>query len=262
MVRTDQAGSARTVTETGGRMAVTVRAHEGALRGPVLVVEDHALLARSLAVVLAAAGWDVQVAEPSGQEELLTLAASLRPAVVLLDLHLGEPLGSGLPLIGPLGRLGSRVIVVTGEGDDYLLAQCLEAGAAGLASKSDPFEVLTELLGLALDGDPLVPDRRRRELAAHLAGRRREERERQAAFGRLTARERSVLVAIMDGAQAAAIARASFTSLATVRAQIRAILSKLDVGSQLEAVALARRAGWTGAPAPAPPGLGHRPPGT
>jgi DNA-binding NarL/FixJ family response regulator len=60
----------------------------------------------------------------------------------------------------------------------------------------------------------------------------------------LTSRERAVLADMVAGRRAAAIARASYVSLHTVRSQIRSILDKLDVHSQLEAVAVARRAGW------------------
>jgi DNA-binding NarL/FixJ family response regulator len=67
---------------------------------------------------------------------------------------------------------------------------------------------------------------------------------RPAGFGALTAREKHVLLRIIEGLSAEAIARESFVSIATVRSQIRAVLSKLEVHSQLEAVALARRAGW------------------
>ena len=45
---------------------------------------------------------------------------------------------------------------------------------------------------------------------------------------------------------AAEIAEQRVVSLATVRSQIRAILRKLEVTSQLAAVAMAHRAGWTG----------------
>ena len=48
----------------------------------------------------------------------------------------------------------------------------------------------------------------------------------------------------MAGLPAAAIAAAGYVSEATVRTQIRAVLTKLGVTSQLQAVALARRAGW------------------
>ena len=49
----------------------------------------------------------------------------------------------------------------------------------------------------------------------------------------------------MDGQSANTIAAASFVSITTVRSQIRSVLQKLNVNSQLEAVAAATRCGWT-----------------
>jgi len=65
-----------------------------------------------------------------------------------------------------------------------------------------------------------------------------------APFEQLTGRERVVLGALMDGASAGEIAKASFVSMATVRSQIRSILEKLGVHSQVAAVALAHRSRW------------------
>jgi LuxR family maltose regulon positive regulatory protein len=48
----------------------------------------------------------------------------------------------------------------------------------------------------------------------------------------------------MAGRRPAAIARDDFVSLHTVRTQIRSMLRKLGVHSQVEAVALAHRVGW------------------
>ena len=49
----------------------------------------------------------------------------------------------------------------------------------------------------------------------------------------------------MSGRAATEIAEESFVSLSTVRSQIRAVLAKLGVHSQLAAVAMAHQAGWT-----------------
>jgi DNA-binding NarL/FixJ family response regulator len=49
---------------------------------------------------------------------------------------------------------------------------------------------------------------------------------------------------LMDGASAEEIANASLVSLPTIRSQIRAVLQKLGVRSQVAAVAAAHRAGW------------------
>jgi DNA-binding NarL/FixJ family response regulator len=66
-----------------------------------------------------------------------------------------------------------------------------------------------------------------------------------APFRRLTPREEEVLAALVDGEPAVAIAERDTVSEATVRSHIRSVLTKLGVGSQLQAVAQARRAGWS-----------------
>jgi DNA-binding NarL/FixJ family response regulator len=73
------------------------------------------------------------------------------------------------------------------------------------------------------------------ELRLERAGTRRA----HATFERLTHREALVLGALADGLSADEIAEAHFVALTTVRSQIRAVLHKLGVRSQLAAVALA-----------------------
>lgn len=73
-------------------------------------------------------------------------------------------------------------------------------------------------------------DRQRRHVAREQALSRR--------LGRLTRREREVLDLLTEGLRAAGIAERLVVSMPTVRSQIRSILTKLEVGSQLEAVAL------------------------
>ena len=85
---------------------------------------------------------------------------------------------------------------------------------------------------------------------ASLLNEARLERARQQAqlapFERLSEREAEVLGEIAQGHSVSAIARASVVSEATVRSQVRSILTKLGVGSQLEAAALAHGSGWVG----------------
>jgi DNA-binding NarL/FixJ family response regulator len=64
--------------------------------------------------------------------------------------------------------------------------------------------------------------------------------ERDAVLDKLSNREREVLDLIVQGYRAGAIAKKSFVSMSTVRTQIRSILAKLKVSSQLEAVAFVR----------------------
>ena len=78
------------------------------------------------------------------------------------------------------------------------------------------------------------------ELRIERAGRQRA----LSPFERLTQRERRVLAALVDGLSAEEIAETQFVALTTVRSQIRAVLQKLGVRSQLAAVAHANRVGW------------------
>ena len=65
-------------------------------------------------------------------------------------------------------------------------------------------------------------------------------------FARLTHREREVLGALVDGHGVHDIAASDVVSEATVRTQVKSILAKLEVSSQLAAVGLAHRMGWHG----------------
>jgi DNA-binding NarL/FixJ family response regulator len=60
----------------------------------------------------------------------------------------------------------------------------------------------------------------------------------------LSAREEEVLLAMMSGLPAAAIASAYGTTLPTVRTHIQAILRKLGTHSQIAATSLAFQHGW------------------
>lgn len=63
-------------------------------------------------------------------------------------------------------------------------------------------------------------------------------------FEQLSRREREVLLGLMRGSRAKEISQEMFISLPTVRSQIRSVLLKLGVRSQLAAVALAYQTGW------------------
>jgi two-component system nitrate/nitrite response regulator NarL len=215
----------------------------------VLIVEDHALLAQSLVYALRAEGVKTETLIPQSADQVLAAAAEMRPTVVLLDLELGGDIGESIPLIGPLEELGAQVMMVTGVTDRVRLAECLEAGATGLIDKATPFDQLVEAVREVAELGSLIPPQQRHELMSELRRQRAADRARLEPFERLTSREQQVLAGLVEGKSAEKIAEDAFVSLATVRSQIRAILLKLDVNSQLAAVAMARKNGWS-----APPG--------
>jgi DNA-binding NarL/FixJ family response regulator len=210
----------------------------GARTGAVLIVEDHEMLAEALALSLGARGLKCRVADLDGGESVLSQAASQRPALVLLDLDLGDV--DGLDLVPQLRELGANVVIVTGETSGPRLAASVALGATGWVSKSEPFERLLEAAEVVLGGRSLFSAARKAELVeagwANLTAQRRLVRQ----LADLTAREAEVLAQLREGKGAEEIAEALFISLGTVRSHIRGILTKLGVSSQLAAVAKAR----------------------
>jgi DNA-binding NarL/FixJ family response regulator len=130
-----------------------------------------------------------------------------------------------------LSALGASVVVVSGATDVLRLGTCLELGAAGVLSKSRPFEdVLTAVLA-AQEGREVMRDGDRQDLLAQMRRRRTEDKQRLAPFALLTPREAEVLARLVDGDAAEAIARHFVVSEATVRTQIRGVLTKLGVSA-------------------------------
>ncbi len=90
-----------------------------------------------------------------------------------------------------------------------------------------------------------MDESQRAELLAGLSRQEEEERARLAPFEQLTSSEREVLAMLLEGTAPKQIARSRGVSLATVRNQVRAVLAKLGVSSEREALALVREVGWT-----------------
>lgn len=212
---------------------------------PVVIVDDHCLLAQGLAFTLGQQGVDVITMAVPDERRLVDLVGERAPCLVLVDLAFDGAATAGADLIEPLVTAGATVLVLTGSTDRALLGTCLERGAIGIASKAEDYDRLLEQIARALRGEPPMPATERVELLVEAQQARAAEQRRRAPFERLSLREREVLDRLARGEAADTIASTTFVSLATVRTQIQAILRKLQVGSQLAAVALVHEAGWS-----------------
>jgi two-component system nitrate/nitrite response regulator NarL len=212
----------------------------------VLLVDDHAVIAVPLRMALEASGFGPVVTadvDDLSMEAVLGTAESVRPDIVLLDLHLGgERLG--LPMIPPLVEIGSKVILFTATNDPRLVARGLRGGALAVVDKATPFHRLVSALTDLAAGRQLMTDEERDGLVEALELQLAEEAARLRPFEGLTAREAQVLRQLIDGRSPKEIARTESISVSTVRGHIDRVLAKLNVSSQREALALARAAGW------------------
>lgn len=213
----------------------------------VLIIEDHRLFAESLELTLSLEGYDVRrLALPEDGGSMATLRSSAlraNPRTVLLDLDLGR-FGDGMALISPLARAGANVVVVTASTDRGRWGACVKQGARKVLSKGGQLQDTLATVRRLHQGLPVMT---REELESLLDAWRNERQATDHMRGRLeklTPRERSVLDNLIDGQSVRDIARASVVAEATVRTQVKSILAKLEVSSQLAAVGLANHVGW------------------
>jgi len=211
----------------------------------LLIVEDHTLVAVGLQLALSARGWDVEITDGPAASDVIEHARRFQPQCVLLDIRLGEGAGSGIDLIAPMRAAGAVVVMLTAETRRGVLASCLEQGAAGWIGKHTFLDDAVAAVEGALTGTPLVGCATREAMLDELRIERAGLRRALSSFEQLTMRESKVLAALVDGCAAEEIAETQFVALTTVRTQIRAILRKLGVRSQLAAVAYVNRMGWT-----------------
>ena len=208
----------------------------------MLLVDDDVMVREALVAALRAHGLEVEAPASVEPADVLAAAEAFRPGIVLLDHHLGDHVGTAL--IEPLRALGATVLLLTGSTDPEVLGAALEAGAAGTLLKRQPMDDLLRAIDLAIDGHSVQRASERDELVATAKAAREERAQLLEPFQALTSREAAVLAGLLEGLGAEAIAERDFVSLPTIRTQIRAVLQKLGVTSQLAAVAEARRAGW------------------
>ena len=205
----------------------------------VLIVEDHRLLAQAMAAALAEHAIAAAVIDPDLLPILMDSVT--KGTLVLLDLRLGNGRDGGRA-VQPLCARGAQVVVVTGTHDPLPLARAYQDGAIAVLDKRQPFDDLLETIMTIRTGSLPRDDARRRRVLAAAAARRAEQLSTEHALDRLSEREAEVLEELCQGHSAQDIAGTAGVAITTVRAQIRSILTKLGVGSQLQAVALAHRA--------------------
>lgn len=213
-----------------------------------MIVEDHALFAEALEIVLTVEGYDVRRVhiddQPLSPQQMVAAILRHQPRVVLLDLDLG-PFGDGARIINPLARAGANVVVVTASLDEARWGECLWHGARKTLAKTRPLNEIVAVVRRLSQGLAVIDAPEREHLLQTFHAQRRDIQQHRERLERLTPRERQVLGHLMLGHQVRDIARHSVVSEATVRTQVKAILSKLNVSSQLAAVGLARAAEWT-----------------
>jgi len=220
-----------------------------ALREPgkpirVLIVEDHLVVAESLASLLGGYSDLVVVAIATSVADVIPAMGTVCPDVAMVDFHL--PDGTGADAVDQIrARCGETAIVfLSADDSDERLLEAIEAGASSYQLKSASGEQIIESIRAAAAGEAVIPAG---TIATALAERRRITRERsmqEQVLARLTRRETEILALMIDGVDNRNMAERLHISYATVRTHVRSILCKLGARSQLDAVAKATQLGF------------------
>jgi DNA-binding NarL/FixJ family response regulator len=211
---------------------------------PALIIDDHILFSKSLEVVLRGNGLDAHCIPVTDHATILAEADRFPAAVALLDLTLGPGTAAEPPdsvrLTSELVRRGKLVLIVTGSDDVEKIAAAIVAGAHGVLFKTSAFiETVVDAVRRMCSGEWAMTSAERDYWVTRYEERdhARESLERRIKL--LSARESEVLYLMVQGHRAKVIAEKLFVSITTVRTHIHAILLKLEVKSQLEAITLA-----------------------
>jgi two-component system nitrate/nitrite response regulator NarL len=168
--------------------------------------------------------------------------------VALVDLQL--PDGDGVEIVRDLRVANPRgqTIVLTADTEKRHHASAIEAGAAGVMSKTVRPTEIVDAIRRVHAGETVQPAR---EIIAllRLASQERERTgDAQAALAQLTPREREVLSLLAEGLDNQAIAERLFISADTARAHVVRTLAKLQVESRLQAAIFAIQHGFGPSP--------------
>jgi len=209
----------------------------------VLLVEDHRILSESFGALLNADPQIEVVGMAASVKAAVTLAKEHAPDIVLMDVRL--PDGSGIDAATTIRSTAEQTafIFLTGYDSEEALAEAIEAGAVAFLPKSEAPETVVDAIKRVADGETLIEPGQIQFALTWRRARRRMERERQEVLDSLTPREIEVLNLLGAGADAGAIATRLHVSTLTIRSHIRALLAKLEVHSQLQAVARAQGLG-------------------
>lgn len=199
----------------------------------ILLVDDHALVRRGLAVLLRMDSRYEVVGEASSGEAALPLVEQLRPDVMVLDLNM--PGIDGLETLRRLRERGLpvKVLILTMHDEMHLVGQAMTNGADGYLLKDSMDDELFQAIDGVMRGQKYVAAAIDRSRLLEVTTRPTT----------LTTREREVLQLIAAGHTTSEVAEKLNISPHTATRHRANLMQKLDAHNQVELVRIASAQG-------------------
>ena len=198
----------------------------------VMLVDDHNVVRSGLATFLRAYDDLELMGEAKNGLEALNLCHKKQPDVILMDLMMPEMDGIAATQAILTDYPDIKIIAMTSFEDEKLVQGVLAAGAISYLLKNVTSDELAKAIREAVSGRSTLSPEAARVLVQATRPTK------QPLFD-LTERELEVLNLVVQGQSNQQIAEAMVISLATVKAHISSILSKMQVSSRAEATAYA-----------------------
>jgi DNA-binding NarL/FixJ family response regulator len=197
----------------------------------VLCVDDHPLVRKGIASILANEPDMILVAEANNGREAVSLFKEHRPDVVLMDLRMPDLDGTSATRLIRQEAPDARIIALTSYDGDQDIYRALEAGVRGYILKEMVHTEVVRAIRTVHSGKRLMPQEVAERLSEYFP---------QVA---LTPREVEVLGCVAKGMANKEIATKLGTASGTVKMHIQNILAKLGASDRTHAVTIAMERG-------------------
>ena len=209
----------------------------------VLLADDSAAFCAGFRAALAGNSDIVIIGEAGNGDEALTIAGTLQPDVVVMDLSMPEL--DGIEATRGLVQRSPHiaVLVLTMFDDDESVFAAMRAGARGYLVKGARREDIVRAIRAVGAGEAIFGPAVARRIAEYFGKQSQPPAVRSNPFPQLTERERQVLEMMASGQNNTAIAQHLSLSPKTVRNHASNVFTKLLVADRAQAIIRARDAG-------------------
>lgn len=202
----------------------------------VLLADDDALVRAGLALILGGSAAIEVIGEATNGSEAVDRVLAGGVDVVMMDIRM--PVLDGIAATAAVLALPDppKVIVLTTFDADEYVVRALAAGAHGFLLKDTPPADIVDAISRVVAGEPMLSPTITAHLIRQVTDAAPDGRadEAMARVGQLTDREQEVAIAIGHGSSNAEIAAKLHMSIATVKAHISHIFTKLDATNRVQ----------------------------
>jgi len=208
------------------------------MRYTVLIADDHGVVRKGLRLLLEQYPELAVIGEAANGREAVTMAATLSPQIVVLDIAM--PILNGIEAAEQILKVNSKtgIIILTMHRDTHLAAEAFRAGVSGYLLKVSPGEELVKAIREVAQGRSYVTSLLAKDLINLLMDAGAAPRD---GGSPLTPRQREVLQLIAEGRTMKEVASLLHISPRTAESHKYDIMQALSVQTTAELVQCAVR---------------------